>query len=180
VSDSGRSGNPEESPTLPAASSTEYLEVASDDKAIVSQEDHIVSAETSDDSVTAKAKESGKALKDLVISLAGKTKTTVQEKTEQLKDAANDERPLMTEDAADIQKLGGLIDNITMSFDETMDDIGKAPYDEQEKLMVGYKKVLEEEINVVSARLSMARRLTSVPKQTIEEGQGSATTLEAA
>jgi hypothetical protein len=46
--------------------------------------------------------------------------------------------------------------------------------------MVGYKKVLEEEINVVNARLSMARRLTSVPKQTIEEGQGSATTLEAA
>ena len=40
-----------------------------------------------------------------------------------------------------------------------MTEIHKEPYDEQEKLLVGYKKLLEEQINVINARLSMAKRL---------------------
>jgi hypothetical protein len=40
-----------------------------------------------------------------------------------------------------------------------MTEIRKEPYDEQEKLLVGYRKLLEEQINVINARMSMAKRL---------------------
>jgi hypothetical protein len=40
-----------------------------------------------------------------------------------------------------------------------MTQIGKQPYDEEVKLLTGYKKLLEEQINVINARMNMAKRL---------------------
>ena len=40
-----------------------------------------------------------------------------------------------------------------------MTEIRKEPYDEQEKLLVGYKKLLKEQVNVINSRLAMAIRL---------------------
>jgi hypothetical protein len=40
-----------------------------------------------------------------------------------------------------------------------MTDIRKEQYGEQERLLVGYKKLLEEQINVIEATLKMAKRL---------------------
>jgi hypothetical protein len=40
-----------------------------------------------------------------------------------------------------------------------MTDIRKERYGEQQRLLVGYKKLLEEQINVIDARLKMAKRL---------------------
>lgn len=113
----------------------------------------------SDDSVTQKARESGRALRALVDSLIAKTKETTIEQTERLKQAANDERPVFVEDAASIQRLGEHVDKIISNFDDTMDTIGREPYATQEGMLVGYKKVLQEEINVINARLNLARRM---------------------
>ena len=62
-------------------------------------------------------------------------------------------------DARDIQNLGGNVDRLITVFEDTMTEIRKEPYDEQEKLLTGYRKLLEEQINVVNARMEMARRL---------------------
>ena len=118
---------------------------------------------STDESIANSAKASAKALKDLVEALAQKTKETAIEKTRELKVVANDERPGFQKDAADIQRLGSLVDKITTSFEETLGDIQKTTYEEQERLLIGLKKLLAEEINVINARLAMATRLTSVP-----------------
>lgn len=111
-----------------------------------------------DDSLSSKARESGKALKELVIALGDKAKTTADQKKEELKRAAEDKSPVI-QDAADIQRLGGLIDNITSNFEDTLNKIGQHSYEEQEKLLTGFRKVLEEEVYVISARMNLARRV---------------------
>jgi hypothetical protein len=40
-----------------------------------------------------------------------------------------------------------------------MTQIGKQPYDEQVKLLTGYKKLLEEQINVINSRIDWSKRL---------------------
>ena len=40
-----------------------------------------------------------------------------------------------------------------------MAEIPKESYDVQERLLIAYKKLLEEQINIINARLHMAKRL---------------------
>ena len=42
-----------------------------------------------------------------------------------------------------IQHLGNNVEALITVFEDTMTVIRKEPYDEQEKLLVGYKKLLE-------------------------------------
>lgn len=93
----------------------------------------------------------------MVYSLGRKTKEVTEEKTAELKAKSVDMSA--TADARDIQHLGGNVENLITVFEDTMTEIRKEPYDEQEKLLVGYRKLLEEQINVVNARMDMARRL---------------------
>jgi hypothetical protein len=116
-----------------------------------------VSASENEESVSTKAKEAGRSLKDLVYSLGRKTKEVTEEKTRELKEKSVDISA--TADARDIQHLGGNVEKLITVFEDTMTEIRKEPYDEQEKLLVGYRKMLEEQINVVNARMDMARRL---------------------
>jgi hypothetical protein len=114
-------------------------------------------ATSEEESVSTKAKEAGKSLKDLIYSVGKKTKEVTEEKARELKSQSVD---ISTKtDARDIQHLGDDVENLITVFEDTMTEIRKEPYDEQEKLLVGYKKLLEEQINVINARLSMAKRL---------------------
>jgi hypothetical protein len=116
-----------------------------------------VGASQEEESVSAKAKEAGRSLKDLVYSLGRKTREVTEEKTRELKAASVDVSA--TADSRDIQHLGANIEKLTTVFEDTMTEIRKEPYDQQEKLLTGYRKLLEEQINVVNARMEMARRL---------------------
>ena len=110
-----------------------------------------------EESVSTKAREAGKSLKDLIYSLGRKTKEVTEEKARELKEQSVD---ISTKtDARDIHHLGDDVEKLITVFEDTMTEIRKEPYDEQEKLLVGYKKLLEEQINVINARLSMAKRL---------------------
>lgn len=110
-----------------------------------------------EESVSAKAREAGRSLKDLVYSLGRKTKEVTEEKAKELKAQSVDVGA--TTDARDIQHLGSNVEGLITVFEDTMTEIRKEPYDEQEKLLVGYRKLLEEQINVINARLAMAKRL---------------------
>jgi hypothetical protein len=114
-------------------------------------------ATSDEESVSAKAKDAGKSLKDLIYSLGRKTKEVTEEKARELKSQSVDIST--TTDAQDIQHLGDDVEKLITVFEDTMTEIRNEPYDEQEKLLVGYKKLLEEQINVINARLSMAKRL---------------------
>lgn len=114
-------------------------------------------ATSDEESVSAKARDAGKSLKDLIYSLGRKTKEVTEEKARELKSQSVD---ISTKtDAQDIQHLGDEVEKLITVFEDTMTEIRNEPYDEQEKLLVGYKKLLEEQINVINARLSMAKRL---------------------
>ena len=114
-------------------------------------------ATSEEESVSTKAKEAGKSLRDLIYSLGKKTKEVTEEKAREIKSQSVD---ISTKtDARDIQHLGDDVEKLITVFEDTMTEIRKEPYDEQEKLLVGYKKLLEEQINVINARLSMAKRL---------------------
>lgn len=110
-----------------------------------------------EESVSGKAKEAGRSLKDLVYSLGKKTKEVTEEKARELKAQSLDAGA--TADARDIQQLGSNVEGLITVFEDTMTEIRKEPYDGQEKLLIGYKKLLEEQINVINARLAMAKRL---------------------
>jgi hypothetical protein len=110
-----------------------------------------------EESVSTKARDAGKSLKDLIYSLGKKTKEVTEEKAKEIKAQSVD---ISTRtDARDIQHLGDDVEKLITVFEDTMTEIRKEPYDEQEKLLVGYKKLLEEQMNVIDARLSMAKRL---------------------
>jgi hypothetical protein len=124
------------------------------------------SSASDEQSLSNKAKETGQTLKELVDSISRKSKAVAEQKSAELKEAAKD--------AADIQMLGSYIESIITIFEDTMDRIREHPsYDEQHGMLVGFKKILEEEVNVINARLSMAKRLKrlepSHDSETLEE-----------
>jgi Fic family protein len=121
------------------------------------------SAHRDNESVTEKVREASRSLRDLIDALARKTKQTAQQKTQELKEAAKDDR-LLEQDSKEIQNLGRLLDDLTANFDDTLDHVTRSsfPYEQQEKMLVGYRKVLEEELNVINARLALAKRMAPI------------------
>ncbi len=67
-------------------------------------------------------------------------------------------------DAREIQALGGYVDNVVKAYEATVKEIEKRNYAEQEKLLKGYKKILEGQINLLKAKIEMAKRLKSTMK----------------
>jgi cellobiose-specific phosphotransferase system component IIB len=131
------------------------------------------SPEHNEESLSKKARETGLTLKELVNSIGKKSKAAAQQKSTQLKEAAKDDE-INAKDAADIQMLGSHIESIITIFEDTMDKITQhTSYDEQHGMLVGFKKVLEEEVNLINARLNMAKRLKrlepSQKSETLEE-----------
>jgi hypothetical protein len=144
-------------PETPAETSIKTTETTTPSSEVQTYEVKAVSPTEEEESVSAKAREAGRSLKDLVYSLGRKTKEVTEEKTRELKEKSVDVSA--TADARDIQHLGGNVENLITVFEDTMTEIRKEPYNEQEKLLLGYRKLLEEQINVVNARMDMARRL---------------------
>jgi hypothetical protein len=131
------------------------------------------SSENNEESLSRKARETAQILKELVDSIGRKSKAVAEQTSAELKEAAKDDN-ITAKDAADIQMLGSYIESIITIFEDTMDRIGQYPsYEEQHGMLVGFKKILEEEVNVINARLSMAKRLKrlepSHDSETLEE-----------
>lgn len=64
-------------------------------------------------------------------------------------------------DARDIQALGDYVENVIKGFEDTMSEIKMRNYGDEEKLLKGYKKLLEEQINLINARIELVKRLKS-------------------
>jgi hypothetical protein len=107
--------------------------------------------------VSAKAKEAGQSLKDLIVALGKKAKVVTKDTSREIKSKTID--IIIAEDSKDIQNLGANIDSIITTFEDTMAEIHKEGYDEQEKLLADYKKFLEAQIKIVNARMKLAKQL---------------------
>ena len=117
-------------------------------------------------SAAAKVKEAGQSFKEMIKSLGKKAMTKTEEKTKQLKDksAAETVDTSPQKDAKDIQALGTHAENVVLVFEKAIADIGREDYESQEKLLAGYKKLLEEQINVIDSKQRIAKRLKGISK----------------
>src|SRR3712207_6261610 len=104
-----------------------------------------VKPSTEEESLSARARDVGQSLRDLITYMGQKAKDITEQGTTDLKAQATQMADLdIKKDARDIQNLGSKIDNIINVFEDIMTDIRKERYGEQQRLLVGYKKLLEE------------------------------------
>lgn len=99
-------------------------------------------------------KDATTSFKDVILSIS--------KKAQEIRDKAEETFTVGAKrDARDIQALGSHVENVVKGFEETMADIKKRNYADEEKLLKGYKKLLEEQINLINARIELVKRLKS-------------------
>jgi hypothetical protein len=130
-------------------SSTEYK--IHDQKSSIEQE------EEEDESISAKAKEAGQSFKNFLVTLGNKAMTITEEKTIGTRNESLDIGA--KRDSQAIQTLGANVEKAITVFEDTITDLRKESYDEQAQILIGYKKLIQEQINVINARLSMVKKL---------------------
>jgi len=87
---------------------------------------------------------------------------SISKKAQEIKDKAEETFTVGAKrDARDIQALGSYVENVTNGFEDTMIEIKKRNYGDEEKLLKGYKKLLEEQISFINARIELVKRLKS-------------------
>ena len=112
----------------------------------------------------AKAKEAEQSFTEMIKSLGKKAMTKAEEKTKEIKDKSVETLGTGTQkDAKDIQALGIQAENVIIVFEKIMAEIEREDYESQEKLLTGYKKLLEEQINVIDSKQNIAKRLKDIP-----------------
>lgn len=99
-------------------------------------------------------KEATTSFKDVIYSISKKAQE-IREKAEETFTVG------ARRDARDIKALGVYVESVTKGFEDTMMEIKKSGYGDEEKLLKGYKKLLEEQINLINARIEMVKRLKS-------------------
>jgi hypothetical protein len=129
-------------------SSTEYK--IHDQKSSIEEEEE-------DESISAKAKEAGQSFKDFLVTLGNKAITITEEKTIETRNESLDIGA--KKDSQAIQTLGANVEKAITVFEDTITDLRKESYDEQAQILTGYKKLIQEQINVINARLSMVKKL---------------------
>jgi hypothetical protein len=114
---------------------------------------------------TAKAKEAGLTFTEMIKTLGKKAVTKTEEKTKEIKDRSIEAMDIGTQKKTkDIQALGIHADNVVLVYERIMFEIEREDYQTQEKLLTGYKKLLEEQVNVIDSKLRIAKRLKNISK----------------
>jgi hypothetical protein len=122
-----------------------------DQNSSVEQED-----EEQDDSISAKARETGQSFKGFIVTLGKKAMAITDEKTMETTNESTDIGA--KRDSQSIQTLGANVEKAITVFEDTITNIRKESYVEQANILTGYKKLIEEQINVINARLSMVKK----------------------
>ena len=112
-----------------------------------------------------KAKKAGQSFIEMIKSLGKKAVTKTEERTKELKGKSIETIDKGTQtNARDIQALGIHADNVVLVYEKIMFEIAREDYKTQEKLLAGYKKLLEEQVNVIDSKLRIAKRLKNISK----------------
>ena len=115
-----------------------------------------------EEDLTIKVRNAGDAFYDLVMSAIEKAKNISVEKAKDL--VSKDLSPAAIaakKDAQDISTVGESVESLARTFEGLMTEIRKQPYLEQVNLLTGYKKLLNEQINVIDSRIRMTERLSN-------------------
>ena len=132
-------------------SNTEYK--IHDQKSLIEQEEE-------DESLSARAKEAGQSFKDFIVTLGKKATLITEQKTTETKNESLDIGA--KRDSQAIQSLGANVEKAITVFEGTITNLRKESYDEQAQILIGYKKLIQEQINVINARLSMVKKFKQI------------------
>jgi spermidine synthase len=106
-----------------------------------------------------KAHQAEESVLDVVDAVGTKVGSFVKEKFGELDKSLNPNHTSTVQDSRDIEALGPMVEELARVFEDTTTMIGKVPYEEQVNLLIGYKKLIEEQIKVIDSRIGMAKRL---------------------
>lgn len=127
------------------------------------QERENVHLMTSDDEeLSIKARRAGDALGDLFDSALDRTSQAVKSKAKDLLTSGKLERGYVQarRDANDIGRLGPrMVTDLVRQFEDTMTLIAEHEYEDQVRLLTGYKKLVEEQTSVIDSRIHFAKRV---------------------
>jgi hypothetical protein len=108
-------------------------------------------------SVYDEARKAGESLKELIVTAIKEAKDSAKGTGKRLKEQTID--IASTVDTKDVRSLGDNVKASVQLFEEIMIEIRKERYDEQIKLLDGYKDLLQTHIKVLDARGRMASKL---------------------
>jgi hypothetical protein len=145
------------------------VKVVRDERTDIYRESHVRRADAGDihvmtreeEEFTVKARRAGYALQDLFSAVVDRARAIAKEKTEQLAKTAElgPGAITATKDARDIATLGPMVLDLAKNFEDVMTNIRGQSYDDQVKLLTGYKKLLEEHITIIDSRIHFVERV---------------------
>src|SRR5215218_3379004 len=149
--------------------SRKEVRVMKDDRTEIYRESHVTHADNDaihvmtreEEEITVKARRAGDALQDLLSAVVDRVKVAAKEKTEQFAKTAELGPGAIsaTKDAQDISRLGPMVVDLARNFEDVMTNIREQSYDDQVKLLTGYKKLLEEHISIIDSRIHFVDRV---------------------
>src|SRR5262245_55047761 len=133
-------------------------------KSVIISEDgststHVMTNDNED--LKSKAIRAENAVTDLIDSVVDKTISKVRNKAGDLaKSGALESGSLQgRNDDVSRSKLGPKVADLATVFEDTLTRIEEYPYDVQVRLLIGYKKLIEEQINVIDSQIHLTKRL---------------------
>jgi hypothetical protein len=124
-----------------------------------SQPTPLTKKEDDEGSLSMKAHQAEESVLDVVDAVGTKVGSFVKEKFGELDKSLNPNHTSTVQDSRDIEALGPMVEELARVFEDTTTMIRKVPYEEQVNLLIGYKKLIEEQIKVIDSRIGMTKRL---------------------
>jgi hypothetical protein len=115
--------------------------------------------ENDNESLSKKAHQAEESVLDVVDAVGVKVGSFAKEKFVELDKALNPSHMSAVQDSRQIEALGPMVEDLVRVFEDTTTMIGNVPYEEQVGLLIGYKKLIEEQIKVIDSRINMSKRL---------------------
>jgi hypothetical protein len=115
--------------------------------------------EDDNESLSMKAHKAEESVLDVLDAVGAKVDSFAKEKFGELDKSLNPNHMSAVQDSLKIEALGPKVEELARVFEDTTTMIRKVPYEEQVDLLIGYKKLIEEQIKVIDSRIQMSKRL---------------------
>ncbi len=147
------SSNPPLVPTSTKEESDEIkIQTYSDPTPITKKEDD-------KESLSMKAHQAEESVLDVVDAVGVKVGSFAKKKFGEIEKSLNPSYMSAVQDSRKIEALGPTVEELVRVFEDTTTMIRNVPYAEQVDLLIGYKKLIEEQIKVIDSRINMSKRL---------------------
>jgi hypothetical protein len=115
--------------------------------------------EDDEKSLSMKAHRAEESVLDVVDAVGVKVGSFAKKKFSEVDKSLNPSYMSAVEDSRKIEALGPMVEELARVFEDTTTMIRNVPYEEQVDLLIGYKKLIEEQILVIDSRINMSKRL---------------------